>query len=119
MYYRVATQRQEGQRDRTPSWQWTSTPLSSLQTLFQFQRLFRVLPLDQLRVFSSSWEGLEEQLAQENKGSLSVTAAQFLQERLILSPEGRRETPERGEEESQEMAALLVATQASANESSR
>ena len=39
MYYRVATQRQEGQRERTPSWQWTSTPLSSLQTCSGLERL--------------------------------------------------------------------------------
>ena len=44
MYYRVAIQRQGDQLDRPPSWQWRSTLLSSLQTLFQFLRsmaLFR------------------------------------------------------------------------------
>jgi hypothetical protein len=98
MYYRVAIQRQRDQLDRPPSWQWQSTFLSSLQTLFQFLRLYSALPQDHLRVFfSSSRESLEEQLVQENKGlgSYSVTAAQFLQERLIRSPEGR--TPERDE----------------------
>jgi hypothetical protein len=100
MYYRVAIQRQAEQLDRPPSWQWHSTVLSSLQTLFQFLRLYRALPPDQLRVFSScSRESLEEQLLQENKGlgSHSVTAAQFLQERRIRSPEGTRATPEREE----------------------
>ena len=122
MYYRIATQRQEGQRDRTPSWQWTSTPLSSLQTLFQFLQLFRGLPLDQLRVFSSSTrEGLAEQLEQENKGcgSPSVTAAYFLQERLIHFPQVKRETPEREGGVCQQMVAIAVATQPSVNESSR
>ena len=91
MYYRVAIQRQADQLDWLPSWQWTSTALSSLQTLFQFLRLFRALPHDQLRVFSSSSrEGLAEQLKQENQGlaSTSVTAAQFLSERMILPPAG-------------------------------
>src|SRR5215467_674403 len=100
MYYRVAIQRQGEQLDRLPSWQWHSTVLSSLQTLFQFLRLYSALPQDHLRVFSScSRESLEEQLLQENKGlgSHSVTAAQFLQERRIRSPEGTRGTPEREE----------------------
>lgn len=84
MYYRVATQ-----VDAAPTWQWKSTVLSSLETLFQFLRLFRALPQDQLRVFSSSSrENLVEQLEQENKrlASTSVTAAQFLQERMIRPP---------------------------------
>jgi len=100
MYYRVAIQRQGDQLDRPPSWQWQSTVLSSLQTLFQFLRLYSALPQDHLRVFSSSSrESLEEQLLQENKGlgSHSVTAAQFLQELMIRSPEGTRGTPERDE----------------------
>ena len=100
MYYRVAIQRQRDQLDRPPSWQWHSTVLSSLETLFQFLRLYSALPQDHLRVFSSSSrESLEEQLVQENKGlgSHSVTAAQFLQERLIRSPEGTRATPARDE----------------------
>ena len=85
MYYRVAIQ-----VDAAPTWQWKSTVLSSLETLFQFLRLFRALPPDRLRVFSSSREGLAELLEQENKGqaSASVTAAQFLQERMILPPAG-------------------------------
>ena len=100
MYYRVAIQRQGDQLDRPPSWQWQSTVLSSPQTLFQFLRLYSALPQDHLRVFSScSRESLEERLLQENKGlgSHSVTAAQFLQERRILSPQGTRGTPARDE----------------------
>jgi hypothetical protein len=38
MYYRVAIQ-----VDPLPTWQWRSTVLSSLQTLFQFLRLYRCL----------------------------------------------------------------------------
>jgi hypothetical protein len=52
MYYRVAIQ-----VDAAPTWQWKSTVLSELSTLFHFLRLFGALPHDQLRVFSSpSWE---------------------------------------------------------------
>ncbi len=86
MYYRVAIR----QGDQLPTWQWTSTVLSSLQTLFQFLRLYGGLSQDRLRVFlSSSRESLQEQLVQENQGfsSQSVMAAQFLQERMIHSPE--------------------------------
>lgn len=86
MYYRVATQ-----VDAAPTWQWKSTVLGELSTLFQFLRLLHALPQDQLGVFSSSSrEGLAEQFEQENQGlaSHSVTAAQFLHERMILPPAG-------------------------------
>src|SRR5260221_14440868 len=88
MYYRVAIQ-----VDAAPAWQWKSTVPSSLDTLFHFLRLFGALPHDQLRVFSSpSREGLAEQLEQENQGlaSTSVTAAQFLQQRMLRPPAGGR-----------------------------
>lgn len=84
MYYRVATQ-----VDVAATWQWKSTVLSSLDTLFQFLRLFRAIPQDRLRVFSSSSrEGPAEQLEQVNRGlaSTSVTAAQFLCERMLRPP---------------------------------
>jgi hypothetical protein len=100
MYYRVAIQRQREHLDRPSGWQWQSTVLSSLETLFQFLRRYSALPHDHLRVFfSSERASLDEQLVQENKGlgSYSVTAAQFLQERLIRSPEGIQRTPERDE----------------------
>ena len=83
MYYRVAIL-----PGSSPTWQWKSTVLSSLQSLFQVLRLYGALPQEHLRLFSCpSREGLEEQLRQENsgRGSSSVTAAHFLQERLIHS----------------------------------
>ena len=100
MYYRVAWYQRAIQVHPLPTWQWKSTVLSSLQTLLQFLRLYSALPQDRLRVFSSSsCEDLDEQLRQENKGlgSHSVTAAQFLQERMIRSPEGTQATPARDE----------------------
>jgi hypothetical protein len=86
MYYRVAIQ-----ADASPTWQWKSTTLSSLDPLFQFLRRFHDLPQDHLRVFSSaSRDELGEQLVGENNGlgSHSVTAAQFLQERMLGSQQG-------------------------------
>jgi len=118
MYYRVAIQRQGDHLDRPPSWQWTSTALSSLETLVQFLRRYGALRLDHLRVFSSSSrESLHEQLVQENTGlgSPSVTAAHFLQERLIHSPEVTRGTPAR----KGGAYHAAVATQPSVNERSR
>ena len=88
MYYRIAIQRGRDQLDRPSTWQWKSTALSSLQSLFQVLRLYGALPQEHLRVFSSpSREGLEEQFRQENSGlgSASLTAAQFLQQRMIQS----------------------------------
>ena len=82
MYYRVAIQ-----VDASPTWQWKSTTLSSLDPLFQFLRRYRNLQ-DHLRVFSSSSrEEMGEPLVRENNGlgSHSVTAAQFMQERMIGS----------------------------------
>ena len=88
MYYRIAIQRRSDHLDRPAPWQWKSTALSSLQSLFQVLRLYGPLPQEHLRVFSSpSREGLEEQLRQENsgEGSASATAAHFLQEHMIHS----------------------------------
>jgi hypothetical protein len=120
MYYRVAIQRRGDQFDRPASWQWKFTVLSSLQTLFQFLRLYGALQLDHLRVFSSSSrEGLEEQLMQENLGlgSPSVTAVDFLEERLIHSQEVRRETTVHKGGAYQQMASIAVANHPAVNES--
>ena len=114
MYYRVATQ-----VDGAPTWQWKSTVPSSLSTLFQFLRLFRTLPHDQLRVFSSSSkEGLAEQLEQENKrlAFTSVTAAQFLQERMIHTPAVVRSASAREGGTQLQRASIAVIGQQAVNE---
>ena len=114
MYNRVATQ-----VDGAPAWQWKSTVLSSLDTLFQFLRLFCTLPHDQLRVFSSSSrEGLAEQLEQENRGlvSSSVTAAQFLSERMILPSVPVRSASAREAGTPVERGAIAVLSQPASNE---
>jgi len=117
MYYRVAIQRQAAHLDRPPSWQWTSTALSSLQSLFQMLRRYGALPQEHLRVFSSlSREDLEEQLKHENSGfgSSSVTAAHFLQQRMIhpggVTSVGRAQGHD-------ERASIAVSTRARVEES--
>jgi hypothetical protein len=108
MYYRVAIQ-----VDSSPTWKWRSTVLSSLNALFQWLRLYQALPQDHLRVFSSSSrEGMDEQLACEKKGlvSNSVTAAQFLHERMLFSPEGAWGASERRTWGNQGTASKAVAT---------
>ena len=85
MYYRVAIQ-----VDVSSTWQWKSTALSSLNNLIHWLKDYSVLPLDQLRIFSSrSQEELNAQLMRENQGLLSssVPAMQFLQEQRI-APQG-------------------------------
>lgn len=114
MYYRVATQ-----VGAVPTWQWKSTVLSSLDTLFQFLRLLRALPQDRLRVFSSSsQESLAEQLEQENQGSAShaVTAAQFLRERMIHPPAVVWSTSEGEGGTSLERGSIAVISQQAVNE---
>ena len=85
MYYRVAIQVKA-----SPTWQWKSTALNSQSSLWRWLQFYRVFPRERLRIFSSpSQEELNEQLARENQGlrSLSVPAAQFLQERGMASRE--------------------------------
>jgi hypothetical protein len=114
MYYRVATR-----VDEAPTWQWKSTVLSSLDTLFQFLRLFRALPQDRLRVFfSTSQEGLAEQLEQENRGlvSHSVTAAQFLREQMLCPPAAMSSTSAREAGTSLERGTVAAISKQAANE---
>jgi len=111
MYYRVAIQ-----MDQVPHWQWKSTALSELSALFQLLRLYRALPQDHLRVFSSSSrEQLDELLARENNGgaSGSSTAAQFLQERMI----GSRAAG--GTQENERTTSIAVVTEPQPDELSR
>jgi hypothetical protein len=80
-YYRLAIQ------DRhTARLGWRTTALTSLQAVFYQLRRYSAMSQDRLRVFmASSPEEMYQQLAQENNRleSHSVTAAQFLQERLL------------------------------------
>jgi hypothetical protein len=116
MYYRVAIQ-----VNPSSPWQWRSTILSSLDTLFQWLRLYRALPQDHLRVFSSSsCEEIGEQFVRENKGfgSSSVTATQFLHEKRISSQEGAGGASVHRTRGNQARASIAVATNPSLNKSS-
>ena len=96
--------------------------LSSLSALLQLLRLYRALPQDRLRVFSScSREELHEQLVRENQrlGSASVTVAQFLRERLICSQEAAGEVRARGPSGNGRTAPLAVPAHQSLGEESR
>jgi hypothetical protein len=80
-YYRLAFHDRQ-----TGSLIWTTTALTSLQAVFHQLRRYSAMSQDRLRVFTaSSPEEMHQQLAQENNelGSHSVSAAHFLQERLL------------------------------------
>ena len=117
MYYRVAVQ-----VDQAPNWQWKSTPLSSLDALFQLLRLYRAFPQDHLRVFScSSREEMSEQLVRVNQGllSTSVTAAQFLQERMIGLPDVVWGATASGTQRNERATSIAVISEPPLGESSR
>jgi len=93
-----------------------------LETVFQWLRLYRALPHDRLRVFSCSSPGeLNEQLGRENQGLqfTSVTAAQFLQERRLCSPEVLQRASECQGATSQEKTPSAVPIQPAVSESGR
>jgi len=80
-------------------------------------RLYGALPQERLRVFSSpSRKGLEEQLRQENSGggSASVTAAHFLQQRLMHAPDV---TSAKGTREHEATTSIAVSTTTRLDES--
>jgi hypothetical protein len=83
-YYRMAVHDRQ-----TATWIWKTTTLCSLQAVLQLLRSFRALPQNSIRVFTAaSKEDLNEMLERENTHGLSgsVTAAQFLRERLLHAP---------------------------------
>jgi hypothetical protein len=89
MYYRVAIQ-----VDPSPTWQWKSIALSSLNSVLQWLQCYRAFPQERLRIFfSSSREALNEQLVRENQGlaSTSLPVTQFLQEKGFTPRGGVRE----------------------------
>lgn len=76
IYYRLALQNR-----RTDRWNWKSSALTSLQSVFHLLRIYNAIPQDRLRVFSASAKAeLDKQLDEENNGraSGSVPAAQFM-----------------------------------------
>jgi hypothetical protein len=88
IYYRVAFK-----VAHTQSWQWRSSSLTSLPTLFTLLRAYHGIPCDRIRIFfSSSEKGMEEMLVKENEGQItsSLTADQFLTGYRVNTPEVTR-----------------------------
>jgi hypothetical protein len=84
-YYRLAIQHRQ-----TTSWTWKTTAVSSLQAVVHLLSIDRLLPQDDIRVFTaSSEEELSELLTRHNStlASSSVTATQFLRENNLALPE--------------------------------
>ncbi len=117
MYYRVAIQVHS-----SPTWQWKSTALSSLNILLQWLQFYRAFPRERWRIFSSSSrEELNEQLVRENQGlgSTSVMATQFLQQRRITPPGVVREASAGGARASERTASIAAVTEPSPYEGSK
>ena len=96
MYYRIAIRREGDNPGGSPQWKWYSTVLGSLNSVLLFFNHYRMLPLERMRVFSSSSrEELKEQLLSENTGlgSNSAPAVQFLRKLSSSVPEEAAETP--------------------------
>ena len=113
MYYRIAIRREGDNRGESPLWKWYSTILGSLNSVLFFFHYYRVLPLERLRVFSSSSrEELQEQLMAENngRGSNSVPAVQFLRERFNPVPAKTAEVSAPQARERRETATISSAT---------
>lgn len=67
IYYRIAFQ-----GEYSPGWQWKSTILISLNSVFAFLNVYRVFPKDRTRIFFASRTLLLDQmLARENAGLVS------------------------------------------------
>ena len=106
MYYRIAIRREGATPGESSPWKWYSTVLGSLNSVLFFFHYYRVLPLERLRVFSSSSrEELVKQLLSEDNGlgSNSVPAVQFLRKAGRPVPQ---ETVEVSEEQTREPAGI-------------
>jgi hypothetical protein len=91
-YYRLAIQTHQ-----TTQWTWKTTAVTSLQAVFQLLSVYRMLPQDDIRVFTaSSEEELSELLKRHNTNlaSSSVTATQFLRENNLALPEPEQSASE-------------------------
>lgn len=121
MFYRIAIRREGDNRGESLLWKWYSTVLGSLNSVLFFFHYYHALPLERLRVFSSSSrEELKEQLMGENSGlgSNSVPAVHFLRERFSPVPEKTVEVSAHQIREQREPATISSATKRSCNECS-
>ena len=86
-YYRLALQNRQ-----TDLWTWKSTIVTSLEAVFQLLRIYRALPQDRLRVFSSPCkEDLTQARLNGEENTLtacSVTATEFSHARKVHISDG-------------------------------
>lgn len=108
IYYRVASQKRQ-----SSEWEWKSTTLNSLDSVFRLCRLYNAVPMERLRVFmASSAAYMDVLLVRENLGlpSNSVTASQLMHDRqCVTAPDVRRFELELGwQEEAEAVEAVLT-----------
>ncbi|HEX6552299.1 MAG TPA: hypothetical protein VF026_06025 [Ktedonobacteraceae bacterium] len=71
IYYRVALQ-----GNQSVTWQWKSSPLTSLQGVLGMLKLYHCMPKERIRVFlSSSTEQMDEMLNRANQGLPSTAVS--------------------------------------------
>jgi hypothetical protein len=117
IYYRVASQKRQ-----SSEWEWKSTTLNSLESVFRLCRLYSAVPMEHLRVFiASSAAYMDVLLVRENLGlpSNSVTVSQLMHDRqCVTAPDVRRFELELGwQEEAAESVLTLASNQESAADS--
>jgi hypothetical protein len=114
VYYRMALRNRQ-----TATWRWQTTVLTSLQAVLQLLRSYSTLPQDSIRMFTAaSKEDLNEMLKRENTNlvSGSVTAAQFLRERLLHVPGQAQSAAEHRAVEPAVRQTMAIATSSSPRE---
>src|ERR1051326_8064137 len=108
-YYRLAIQNQQ-----TALWTWKSTVVTSLQAVFQLLRIYRALPQDRVRVFSStSKEELAQTMLDNEQDRLtacSVMAVEFSRSRKLQTFETVRSSLDRETGETAIQPSTAVAT---------
>lgn len=117
IYYRIASQKRQ-----STEWEWKSTILNSLESVFRLCRLYSAVPTERLRVFmASSAAYMDVLLARENLGlpSNSLTVNQLIHNRqCVAAPDIRRFELELGWQEGAEVTgSALVLARASNQES--
>jgi hypothetical protein len=88
IYYRVALQ-----SEHSSSWQWRSSTLTSVSSVFDILEVYAHIPKTAIRIFfSSSSVYMDEMLARANDGLVAnfVTTEQFLQGWHMVSADVKR-----------------------------
>ena len=88
IYYRVALQ-----SERSSPWQWRSSTLTSVSSVFDTLKVYGHIPRTAVRIFfSSSSVYMDEMLVRANDGLVAsfVTIEQFLQQGHMVAVDVRR-----------------------------